>query len=325
VILPNNPTTIYQAAMIGHHNPCTDEHYQSEGDFWYFWSPAPTYPKCRLQEGADYQVVHGKIERIKAGSRTTYPEYDRLVKSGEIRIDIFYGMDDPSYAHDPMKSRDINAESYRSSKKNLESLGFEFNRMSEKEILQITKPNEPLPYVEIGTKTVRGITLRAQLFFGETAIDENSAPFHYFFRDSLRNASVMIYDGHSGLGGHLDLAEIAKAENFKISLPQDQYQIFFFNSCTSYTYYNTLYFQKKRGRGESPRVDPKGTKNLDILTNGIESAFDTEQYASFSLLSAIDAWAEKGKWTSYQKLAKAIDDDNLFSVNGDEDNPRKPR
>jgi hypothetical protein len=323
VILPNNPTTIFQTAMRGSHNPCTDEHYQTEGDFWYFWSPAPTYPKCKLKEGDDYQVVHGQIERINPESKSTYPEYDRLVQSGEIRMDVFFGMDDASNSHDPAKSKDIGAQSYRALKKNLKEMDFKFADMSDADIRKIAKPAKSLPHVEVATKELGDITLRVQLFFGETAIDENSTAFHYFFRDSLRNASLMIYDGHSGLGGHLDLADIASTEGFKFSLPKDQYQIFFFNSCTSYTYYNTKYFQKKRGKGKS-RVDPKGTKNLDIMANGLETSFDLEQNASMAIITAIHDWAEKGKWTSYQKLAKTIDDDNLFSVNGDEDNPTRP-
>ena len=36
--------------------------------------------------------------------------------------------------------------------------------------------------------------------------DERSAPFHHFLRQSLAQSSVVIYDGHSGLGSHLDLA-----------------------------------------------------------------------------------------------------------------------
>ncbi|MGZ3710581.1 MAG: hypothetical protein ACXVBE_02450, partial [Bdellovibrionota bacterium] len=100
VILPNNPDTIYQTAMVGSHNPCTDEHYQTEGDFWYFWSPAPTYKKCRLKEGEDYQVVQGQIDRILPDSKTTYPEFDRLVQDKEIPIDVFFGMDDASHSHD---------------------------------------------------------------------------------------------------------------------------------------------------------------------------------------------------------------------------------
>ncbi|NUM89598.1 MAG: hypothetical protein HUU37_10370, partial [Bdellovibrionales bacterium] len=46
--LPVNPDTIYAAGFNGRVNPCTDDHYQDEGDFWYFWNPEN--PGCRLQE-----------------------------------------------------------------------------------------------------------------------------------------------------------------------------------------------------------------------------------------------------------------------------------
>lgn len=38
IVLPNNPDKIYQAGEVGFNNPCTDAHYQGEGDFWYFWN-----------------------------------------------------------------------------------------------------------------------------------------------------------------------------------------------------------------------------------------------------------------------------------------------
>lgn len=323
VILPNNPDSIFQKAMVRGHNPCTDDHYQTEGDFWYFWSPAPTYPKCKLKEGEDYQVVHGQIEREK-NTRTTYPEYDRLANKDEIRIDVFFGMDDPSHNHDPAKSKDDGALSYRALKKRLEKSGFEFEAWSDADSRQIVKGKATLPYVEEGTKQSGDITMRVRLFFGETGIDEDSRSFHYFFKDGLANASVVLYDGHSGLGGHLDLDAIAEAEGFRFTMPKNRYQILFFNSCDSYTYYNTKFFQKKRkGRGNG--IDPKASKNLDVLANGLGTEFDVEQNENFSLIDAIDDWAAKGKWTSYQKLAAEIDDDNLFTVNGDEDNPTKPR
>lgn len=323
VILPNNPDLIYQAAMVGNYNPCTDDHYQGEGDFWYFWSPAPAYKKCRLKEGVDYQVVRGRIERINPETKSTYPEYGRLVQNGEIRVDAFFGLDDPAHSHDPARSKDAGAESYRALRKSLKEMGFAFSPWTPEKIRKIAPVSALLPHVEEGTKTAGEVTMRVRLFFGETAMDEESTPFHYFFRDGLGHASVLIYDGHSGLGGHLDLEEIARINNFRITLPKEQYQIFFFNSCTSYTYYNTLYFQKKRGSTKR-RVDPKGTKNLDILANGLETAFDLEASANLGLITAIHDWAERGKWKSYQKLAKEIDDDNLFTVNGDEDNPTKP-
>jgi hypothetical protein len=43
--------------------------------------------------------------------------------------------------------------------------------------------------------------------------------------------------------------------------------------------------------------------------------------SNFAVLSALDQFAESGKRRSYQQLAKEIDSDNLFGVNGDEDNP----
>jgi hypothetical protein len=134
----------------------------------------------------------------------------------------------------------------------------------------------------------------------------------------------MIYDGHSGLGGHLDLEEIAKARNWKkIELNRNKYQIYFFNSCTSYTYYNALFFQKKVRKGRS-KVDPKGTKNLDVLANGLSTEFDVMHDTSMRLIRAIHHYARANTWTTYQRLAEDIDSDNLFTVNGDEDNPTEP-
>ena len=126
----------------------------------------------------------------------------------------------------------------------------------------------------------------------------------------------MIYDGHSGLGGHLDLADIESTEQFKITPDPSRYQIYFFNSCTSYTYFNTDYFARKQ-----TSADPRGTKNLDILANGLATAFDVMHDTNLALLRAIDAWSSGKAKTSYQELAAQIDSENLFGVIGDEDNP----
>lgn len=44
-----------------------------------------------------------------------------------------------------------------------------------------------------------------------------------------------------------------------------------------------------------------------------------------AVVKVIDKYASRGTWTSYQKIARDIDSDNLFTVNGDEDNPTSPR
>ena len=329
VTLPINPDTIYETAKgSGRTNPCTDDHYNSEGDFWYFWSPAPTYKGCRLKQDVDYTIVHGSIERIKKDRKSTYPEYPRLAdKSGTIDIHVFFGLDEAQHSHDANRSGDESAKTYRNMRNSLVEMGYNIRQWEPREIAAVykTPKGATSPFVEDAIKEIPGKNLKMhiRLFYGETGADEKSQPFHYFFRDSLKNGAVVIYDGHSGLGGHLDLASIAELEHFDIAPNKDRYQIFFFNSCTSYTYYNALYFQRKRGLGKDG--DAKGTKNLDILANGLSTAFDEMAENDLSLIRAVDNWATRGTWTSYQGLARKIDSDNLFTVNGDEDNPPPPR
>lgn len=327
LLLPINPSTIYSDSLVNGKNPCTDDHYQDEGDFWYFWSPAPTYPDCKLKEGEHYSRLNGAIERLDGDSRTTYPEYHRLAHKGAIDIHIFFGMDEAKSDANPYESNDINAENYVSTREDLEKLGFSVRRWSEKEIRSIAKNTRlPSAFVEEAVKRIpkKDIEIRVRLFFGQSGIDERSRAFHHFLRDSLERSSILIYDGHSGLGGNLDLDSIAESTGFRMQPAKGRYQIFFFNSCTSYTYYNALYFQKKRNGRRGKNFDPKGTRNLDVMANGLSTYFDVLHNTDMTLIRAVMNWAERSIWTSYRRLATDIDSDNLFTVNGDEDNPRKP-
>ena len=337
-LLPVNPDKIYQAAMVGRKNPCTDEHYQDEGDFWYFWSPAgwgkDEFPNCKLrsnqngrvEDGEDYELVSASVERLPK-DRTTYPEYDRLAEKNVIDVHLFYGMDEAEGVVDPYKSRDINADIYKGVARGLKANGFELRKWSEDEIHSVV-PQASLEspvFVEEAVKDYSsGLKLRVRLFFGQTGIDEEAAGFHYFFRDALKSSSVMIYNGHSGLGGHLDLQAIADLHGFRIAPNKNRYQIYFFNSCTSYTYYNTTYFNRKRAKGKKS-VDTTGTKNLDIMANGLATAFEGMDEVDLALVNAIDKFAQRKTWTSFQRIARDVDTDNLFTVNGDEDNPTSPR
>lgn len=320
LILPRNPDNIYVTSLSKGKILCTDPHYPDEADFWYFWSPTAYSKDCPLENGKDYFVVSAKIEREK-NDHISYPEYHRLAnKEGEIVFWVLFGMDDPSLSHDPMKSKDITAASYRGFRNGLILEGFDLQKVPEKEE-QKWIPERDSPYtLEQFSKTSGKHRLVVNLFFGESGIEEKSLAFHHAYRSGIRDASILIYDGHSGLGGHLDLQEIAKLREFRFQFPKDKYQIFFFNSCTSYTYYNARYLQRKEKRGRNL----SSTKNLDLLVNGLATYFDESQTGNLALVRAVDLWSKSKKWTSYQTLAKRIDSDNLFSVIGDEDNPNTP-
>jgi hypothetical protein len=316
VILPVNPSTIYESSKSRSGKyPCTDHHYPSEGDFWYFWYPYR--PGCKLKKDKDFYVFKAKFERIP-NQNSTYPDYPRLVNEfKEIQMDLFYGLDDPEKNDaNPDLSKDYNAETFLETRNSFEKMGFSRRLMTLPEMQSIA-PVElaDAPHVEVYQKYYpeKQIKIVARSFFGPTGISENSETFHFFLKFALEKGSVMIYNGHSGLGAHLDLKRIAKDRGLTLSPKLDQYQIYFFNSCTSYTYYNVQYFQKK-----------KGSLNLDVLANGLETSFDVMHDTDMAVVGAIHEWALNDKWTSYQQLAKKIDSGNLFGIIGDEDNPKQP-
>lgn len=314
IYLPVNPKKIYAASMVGNENPCTDEHYQSEGDFWYFWSP--DRPGCMLKEGKDYTIVKAKIQRY-TNTKLSYPEYQNLPdEKGNITIHVLFGMDDPSLERNPLKSSDINAYNYRTFRNYLIKNGYKATQWTDAQVKSVAKTLDgTAPFVE----TIKKGKLVYRFFYAPTGIDEDALGFHWFYKDAMENASIMMYEGHSGLGGHLDLESIEENLGEPIKFNTKRYQIFFFDSCTSYRYYNTQYFDRK-----VTTKDPKGTKKLDIFTNGLSTAFDAMPDASAALAVALEKainYAEAGNgFVSYQTLAKQIDSNNLFGVNGDEDN-----
>jgi hypothetical protein len=80
-----------------------------------------------------------------------------------------------------------------------------------------------------------------------------------------------------------------------------------------------MFFEQKKSV-----LDPKGTLNLDILTNGLATYFSVLEDSSLALVTAIEYWVSGKAVISYQQLAQKIDSGNLFGINGDEDNPKTP-
>lgn len=314
ITLAINPKKIYKRSMVGDKNPCTDDHYQTEGDFWYFWSP--DRPGCKLVKDKDYKIVNANFQRIE-NSKLTYPEYQNLPnEKGIIEIHLLFGLDDPTKDRNPLKSSDVNSYNFRSVRQSFLSRGYTEKVWTDAEVKKIAKRLDgKAPYVE--TLTKGNISIR--MVFAPSGIDEQALGFHFFYKDAIENSSIMIYSGHSGLGGHLDLESIEADLGEKINFNPNKYQIFFFDSCTSYRYYNSQYLDRK-----ITALDPKGTKKLDIFVNGLETLFSVMGTSIDKIAIAVEksvGMATTGKgFVSYQTLAKQIDTDNLFGIVGDEDN-----
>jgi hypothetical protein len=337
IALPRNPADLYARSLLkSGKNPCTDPKYPSFDDFWYFWSPDWDGCKERItpynasSEEGDYLVIRADMQRLPnvASSR---PEYENLVQDGgEIKVSLLMGMDDPKNMMNPIlsakkenkKRDDLNAQNFRGLKKEFEDAGFVAKPWSRERIAALVPYKiTRYPYAEDlvyeGYDGERATKMTVTMFFGQTGSDQkHSTPFHFFFRDALMHSSVLIYDGHSGLGSNLFLPWLKRFYEIGFNPSKKQYQIYYFNACSSYAYYNNLFFDRKKTES-----DPTGTKMLDIITSAAEASFGSGVQTNFSLINSVHKWAKTGRATSYQALMKRLEDDNLAGVNGDEDNP----
>jgi hypothetical protein len=153
--------------------------------------------------------------------------------------------------------------------------------------------------VAVGDRPARDFTLRVVALFGA---DEAPEPHQH----AIKNSDVVLYNGHSYIGeGPLD------PQHFRPTSFPDSYQLFFFNSCISYNYYDKDFFALKRG----------GSKNVDIISNGLEVIVNGGGLANGRFLSRL----LDGSMPSYQTLLEAAKkSDALRVVDGEIDNSFDP-
>lgn len=298
-VLPRDPVTVYKAGFTSpssRKNYCTDEHYNSEGDFWYFWNP---YQEGCPLDGGDLVGVTTDLTPMNV-TRGTYPEYAKLYGengNGEV-LQVIYlvGVDEN------FKNGDLGKRTFLDAFAGLKAAGFQAT---------VDEPRRKRLSFRFGAKRA-SIEMRL--------MDPNSADFAQEAVRGMKTADIFLYDGHSGLGAYLDPARLAEDTGRPIELPRNKYQIFVFQGCSTYAYYNSAYFKLKRSGS-----DPKGTKNLDIVTTGIGAAFEVGAKVDVAFLTSVAA-GQRPSWQTIMDRVRAAEGDYtaLSHVNGDEDNPRTP-
>lgn len=153
--------------------------------------------------------------------------------------------------------------------------------------------------VAVGDEAPRDFAIRFLIYFGA---DSNAKP-HKF---ATKNSDVFIYNGHSSIGyGPLD------PRNFTAADFPSSYQILWIDGCVSYNYYEKDYIPLKEG----------GTKNLDLVTNGLEAPAWRGGSANGKFLAEL---LSGGKASYHELLAAAHETEALRVVNGELDNEFDP-
>jgi hypothetical protein len=282
----------------------------------YFW--APLNKGCPLVDGVDYVTADGAIVAKRANTTNTAPAYERLANgNGEIRIVLTFGADDDKNGKSaPDKNTDYNAANYRDIRKFLLNQGFSVRTIPvderERECGN-TKPLAASPgHVEEFERKDGGRKIVVRLFWGVTNIGEDSVAFFCMAKEAAERGSVFLYAGHSRVG-LLDLKYMGDQIGASIKMNNDQYQIYGFFGCSSYSYYNLSYFAAK-----ASKTDPEGTKNADVITNGVTGSFGSMTDFTIKTLTPIFNWSARGTKTTWQQIMNSYSERFLTGVNGDE-------
>lgn len=328
-LMPNIPTEVYEKGFRRRPpknkqgqpiNTCTAHHDNSKEAFWYYWSP--DRKGCPQSFRKELHYVDATLQALPETTRT-FPEYQRLYSQkrgkdgrGKVRIDLIVGPDEKMDS-----TKDLGYITYRHT--------FEYlKRMRNVE-------GQPTFRILKNSAVHKRLVYSTQLFDADVHIhykDPDGPDFPQFAAKALRYSDIFIFSGHSYEGEYFDLQDLFQKS--ARSLPKDKYQIMFFNACTTYAYYNFNYFKAK----QSTR-DPRGTKNLDLMTNGIGSPFlldsrkrkKTIVTADILTISSLLGLRLDGKplktYRSWQEILGRItansgfDFTGLTNVMGDEDNP----
>ena len=328
IILPYQADRIYSLTYDKKrkHNFCTDDHYNDDVDFFYFWDPENE--GCPLKDAASDLLIRtlGTITELP-NTQKTFPEYQRLydktVDKGVLNIWIFIG-----YINDLKTLKKVNRhDDAVSSMKQVESfiaLSEGFEEIERKGPFRedslgrkvVSTGGRGINYLHTFEKKIQppgysqpnGLKVQIHIMVGDTDIDSKDSTFHNYWQKGLQEGDIVYYDGHSGLGSNLDLSKL----NAKLEQPIEpnlkKYQILFLNGCSSYPYFSEMYFDFK-----------KGGSHLNIITAGLPTITSTAAPNMIAFLSPFI----RGRSDSWQEIMDSLELSNgqegtyLFGVKGD--------
>lgn len=234
---------------------CTDEHYNTIGDFWYFYDPFRKGCESLRTEPMAREVVM-KVAAV-ATVKDTSAGFAAL-RGDNGNGDVFEIATVNGFSDNSSSSEDLGRQNYQEINQWLVTQGFEektLARYQDRPVMQYTK----------SLKTAEGkvIQVRITRLLANTEIGAKNVTFAKFFKNAMEKADVVIYNGHSGLGGNLDIASLEEKAG-KINFDPKKRQLFFFDSCSSYSYYLGM-FESQKSKGK-----------IDVITEGLQSYFWAE-------------------------------------------------
>ena len=256
---------------------CTDEHYNSIDDFWYFYDPFLEDCEYLAEAPLANKVVVkvAAMKNIAADASAAFDEIRADNGNGELlQITTING-----FSEDSKNPADDGRLSFEEVNIWLRKSGFT-------ETVVASYANRPVLQFEKNLKKKDGsvVAVRITRLLAETAIAKKNVTFAKFFKAAIKDADVIIYAGHSGLGGNLDIPSLEDKVGTLEFIPGKR-QLIFLDGCSTYSYYLSMF------------ADRAPKNQLSILTNGLVSYFTYEPFTHIALMKRLFKVNENPTWS----------------------------
>ncbi len=315
--VPLNLQTVFTQGWLN----CTDSdpEHQTRSFYWYFWDPSR--PGCDQREGINFIRANVNVGRQTPNQVRTYPEYTRMLRDDEIKLTMAFGYVEDQNQPVPETDSDYGVHQYRQFLR-------EFRRewgdlLQEEPIYQQEYLSAPNPDLIIGRRfqgKLNGTRVTMNIVIN-AGIDQMEIFAKSFAHD---HDDVFAWFGHSRVGSGFDANTFGRlvAQNPNYYSITTEYQAIYWAGCNSYSYYTVPFFKFKADASKG--LDPQGTKNLDIIANGLPSLFALNSKNAMIVSTHLLNWKNR---SSYQTIlaeikaaADTYDQKVLVAVLGDEDN-----
>ena len=235
---------------------CTDPYYASFGDFWYFHDPLRA--GCEhLTEGPLATQVAVRINSVKNHRKDASAELDKI-RGDNGNGELFQITTINGFSEDAKNKEDEGRQGF-------EEMNQWFREQGFKETILARYENRPVHQFEKVFRKRNGEVVRTRItrLLAETGVASKNVTFSKFFKNAVKTADIVIYAGHSGLGGNLDISSIEEKAG-PLEFDRRKHQIFFFDGCSTYSYFLDMFaVQKTKGQ-------------IKIMTNALLSYFAYE-------------------------------------------------
>jgi hypothetical protein len=277
-------------------NLCTDLHYNDLGDYWYFWNPYAI--GCPLAAKRRTQSVTARVSAVPELADQK-PAYKKMIQDRVLDVTYIVGVDsnfrNGDYGRETFRKAFQLLNLGRAALKNKTVL----KKLTEGEmaLLDLLPEGEDIRFMPTYDSSFEkklelnrdGYTVKVHMVLADPGSEDPARweKFRATAVNGLIHSDVFIYDGHSGLGGFLDPANLF---DHKSKLSKLKSQIFFFNGCTTFPYYSQSFFDLK-----ATESDPDGRRNLDIITTALGATFNLGAGQDVALIFSLAL--QSGDWS----------------------------